>query len=64
MKTIGLLGGMSWESTASYYQSINQLVKDQLGGLHSARIYSTASTLRRLKRCRISETGIMQQRCS
>jgi aspartate racemase len=38
MKTIGLLGGMSWESTASYYQSINQLVKDQLGGLHSARI--------------------------
>lgn len=38
MKTIGLLGGMSWESTALYYQWINELVKEQLGGLHSARI--------------------------
>ena len=38
MKTIGLLGGMSWESTALYYQGINQLVKQELGGLHSANI--------------------------
>ena len=38
MKTIGLLGGMSWESTVSYYQAINQGVKDKLGGLHSAKI--------------------------
>ena len=38
MKTIGLLGGMSWESTALYYQLINEGVKKQLGGLHSARI--------------------------
>ena len=38
MKTIGLLGGMSWESTALYYQWINEMVKDRLGGLHSARI--------------------------
>jgi aspartate racemase len=38
MKTIGLLGGMSWESSAVYYQIINQAVKEQLGGLHSARI--------------------------
>jgi len=38
MKTIGLLGGMSWESTALYYQGINQLVKRELGGLHSANI--------------------------
>ena len=38
MKTIGLLGGMSWESTALYYQWINELVKEQMGGLHSARI--------------------------
>lgn len=38
MKTIGLLGGMSWESTALYYQGINQLVKHELGGLHSAQI--------------------------
>jgi aspartate racemase len=38
MKTIGLLGGMSWESSALYYTWINELVKDKLGGLHSARI--------------------------
>jgi aspartate racemase len=38
MKTIGLIGGMSWESTASYYQLINQGVKQKLGGLHSAKL--------------------------
>jgi len=38
VKTIGLLGGMSWESTLSYYQLINQEVGKRLGGLHSARI--------------------------
>lgn len=37
MKMIGLLGGMSWESSLEYYRSINQLVKARLGGLHSAR---------------------------
>ena len=38
MKTIGLLGGMSWESTLGYYRIINEGVKRVLGGLHSARI--------------------------
>lgn len=38
MKTIGLIGGMSWESTATYYSRINELVKQRLGGLHSARL--------------------------
>ena len=38
MKTIGLLGGMSWESTATYYRAINEGVKNNLGGLHSAQI--------------------------
>ena len=38
MKTIGLLGGMSWESTELYYRSINESVKQRLGGLHSAKI--------------------------
>lgn len=38
MKTIGLLGGMSWESTTSYYQLINQKIKQELGGLHSAKL--------------------------
>jgi aspartate racemase len=36
MKTIGLLGGMSWESTALYYRLLNEGVRDRLGGLHSA----------------------------
>ena len=38
MKTIGLIGGMSWESTMPYYLIINETVRDRLGGLHSARI--------------------------
>ncbi|MGY3862595.1 aspartate/glutamate racemase family protein [Aeromonas lacus] len=38
MKCIGLLGGMSWESTVSYYQALNRGVRAKLGGLHSARV--------------------------
>lgn len=38
MKTLGLLGGMSWESTLPYYRTINETVREQLGGLHSARL--------------------------
>ena len=38
MKTIGLIGGMSWESTVPYYRQINLAVKQRLGGLHSAKI--------------------------
>ena len=37
MKTIGLIGGMSWESTVTYYQIINETIKNRLGGLHSAK---------------------------
>ena len=37
MLTIGLLGGMSWESSAKYYEIVNELVRERLGGLHSAR---------------------------
>jgi len=37
MKTIGLIGGMSWESSIEYYRIINQLVRERLGGLHSAK---------------------------
>ncbi|MFJ6076049.1 aspartate/glutamate racemase family protein [Streptomyces sp. NPDC093065] len=42
MKTIGLIGGMSWESTAEYYRLLNEFTRDRLGGLHSAQcvIYS------------------------
>jgi len=38
MKTIGLIGGMSWESSAEYYRIINERVRASLGGLHSARV--------------------------
>lgn len=38
MKTIGLIGGMSWESTVTYYCLINEAVKEKMGGLHSAKI--------------------------
>lgn len=37
MKTMGLIGGMSWESTVTYYQIVNRSVKEKLGGLHSAK---------------------------
>ena len=38
MKTIGLIGGMSWESTIPYYRIVNETVKERLGGLHSAKV--------------------------
>lgn len=38
MKTIGLIGGMSWESTVPYYRIVNEVVKERLGGLHSAKV--------------------------
>lgn len=38
MKTIGIIGGMSWESTARYYSELNEGIKERLGGLHSAKI--------------------------
>ena len=38
MRTLGLIGGMSWESTALYYRQLNELARHRLGGLHSARV--------------------------
>jgi aspartate racemase len=38
LKTIGLIGGMSWESSSSYYRQINETIKQHLGGLHSAKV--------------------------
>ena len=38
MKVIGLIGGMSWESTVPYYRQINETIRERLGGLHSAKI--------------------------
>ena len=39
MKTIGMIGGMSWESTVSYYKALNRGVKEALGESHSAKIW-------------------------
>ncbi|MDK9559784.1 aspartate/glutamate racemase family protein [Gallibacterium anatis] len=51
MKTIGLLGGMSWESTVTYYQLINQAIKQQLGGLHSAKIILYSVDFDEIEKC-------------
>ena len=48
MKTIGLIGGMSWESTIPYYKVINEVVKQKLGGLHSAKIILYSGALQKL----------------
>ena len=49
MRTIGLLGGMSWESTVPYYREINQFVAERLGGFHSARIAMWSVDFHRLE---------------
>jgi aspartate/glutamate racemase len=41
MRTIGLIGGMSWESTLLYYRLLNEGVRERLGGLHSAQVCRT-----------------------
>lgn len=51
MKTIGLLGGMSWESTLAYYQIINETVSAALGGFHSARILLCSLDFDEIERC-------------
>lgn len=51
MKTIGILGGMSWESTVSYYQIINETVKEKLGGLHSAKILLHSVDFAQIEAC-------------
>ena len=54
MKTIGLLGGMSWESTIPYYQIINEEVKKALGGLHSAKIVLYSVEFDEIEKCQSS----------
>lgn len=51
MKTIGLLGGMSWESSSEYYRVMNETVKERLGGLHSARILMNSLDFQPLRDC-------------
>ena len=51
MKTIGLIGGMSWESTVTYYQVINEIVNQELGGLHSAKILLHSVDFAEIEKC-------------
>ena len=54
MKTIGLIGGMSWESTISYYSIINECIKEKLGGLHSAKIILYSVDFDEIEKCQSS----------
>ena len=51
MKTIGLLGGMSWESTVTYYKIVNETVKKELGGLHSAKVLLYSVDFSEIEKC-------------
>ena len=51
MKTIGLIGGMSWESTIPYYKIINEEIKTKLGGLHSAKIILYTADFDEIEKC-------------
>ncbi|MFS2225483.1 amino acid racemase [Pantoea sp. B65] len=54
MKTLGLIGGMSWESTVPYYRMINQGIKQRLGGLHSAKLVLYNVDFHEIERCQSS----------
>ena len=64
MRTIGLIGGMSWESTALYYRIINREVGTRLGGLRSAPLLMRASTSRKSWRARRPAPGTSSRRRS
>lgn len=53
MKTIGLIGGMSWESTVTYYQIINRVVQSRLGGFHSAKILLYSVDFSEIEECQV-----------
>jgi aspartate racemase len=55
MKTLGLLGGMSWESTIPYYRVINQTVNERLGGLHSAEILLYSIDFQRIEELQVTD---------
>ena len=54
MKTIGLIGGMSWPSTISYYRIINEKMNEKLGGVHSARIILYSVEFSEIEECQAS----------
>lgn len=54
MKTIGLIGGMSWESAITYYQVINTVIKERLGGLHSSKCILYSVDFQEIEECQSS----------
>jgi len=55
LKTIGLIGGMSWESTATYYAIVNTIVKEKLGDLHSARCLLYSVDFQEIEACQAAD---------
>ena len=53
-----MLGGMSWESSAQYYRLANELVRERLGGLHSARIVLTSVDFADVESCAMEAPGV------
>ena len=61
MRVIGILGGMSWQSTALYYDAINQGVKSRLGGLHSAELVLYSVDFGAIEKCQHQAIGMVQR---
>ena len=64
MKTLGLIGGMSWESTALYYRYLNEIARERLGGLHSAQLLLWSFDFQVIEACQAkgdweTATGLM-----
>jgi len=59
MKTIGLIGGMSWESSIEYYRIINKAVRDRLGGLHISLLHIADATAERIKAQGLGRIGLL-----
>jgi len=53
VKLIGLIGGMSWESTTTYYQIVNRVIKEHLGGLHSAKCLLYSVDFQEIEECQV-----------
>jgi len=51
MKTIGIIGGLSWESTVTYYQIINEVIREELGGFHSAKCIINSVDFAEIEKC-------------
>lgn len=62
MKTIGLIGGMSWESTVTYYEIINRIIKEKLGGLHSGKLVLFSVDFQEIEECQAKVNGIKVQK--